>query len=55
MRVDKLEGLLINAVNQIKTLTLERDGAKEIAAAANARNINVKAGKKKDNKKHKKS
>ena len=54
MRVDKLEGLLINAINQIKTLTLERDSAKE-TAAANARNINAKAGKKKDNKKHKKS
>ena len=54
-KVGKLEGLLADAINQIKILTLERDSAKETAAAANARNINAKAGKKKDNKKHKKS
>ena len=46
-KVGKLEGLLTNAINQIKILTLERDSAKETAAAANARSINAKAGKKK--------
>ena len=46
-KVGKLEGLLANAINQIKILTLERDSAKETAAAANARSINAKAGKKK--------
>ena len=46
-KVGKLEGLLTDAINQIKILTLERDSAKETAAAANARSINAKAGKKK--------
>ena len=46
-KIGKLEGPLANAINQIKILTLERDSAKETAAAANARSINAKAGKKK--------
>ena len=50
-----MEGLLTNAINQIKTITLELNSAKETAAAANARIINAKADKKKDKKKHKKS
>ena len=54
-KVGKLEGLLANAINQIKILTLERDSAKETAAAANARSINAKAGKKKGKTKGKKS
>ena len=54
-RVNRLEGLLTNAINQIKTITLELNSAKETAAAANARIINAKADKKKDKKKHKKS
>ena len=54
-KVGKLEGLLTNAINQIKILTLERDSAKETAAAANARSINAKAGKKKGKTKSKKS
>ena len=54
-KVNRLEGLLTNTVNQIKILTLELNSAKETAAAANARIINAKAGKKKGNKKHKKS
>ena len=54
-KVGKLEGLLANAINQIKILTLERDSAKETAAAANARSINAKAGKKKGKTKSKKS
>ena len=49
-RVNRLEGLLINAINQIKTITLELNSAKETAAAANARIINAKADKKKDKK-----
>ena len=54
-KVNRLEGLLTNAINQIEALTLELNSAKETAAAANARNVNAKTGKKKDNKKHKKS
>ena len=54
-KVGKLEELLTNAINQIKILTLERDNAKETAAAANARSINAKAGKKKGKTKGKKS
>ena len=54
-RVNRLEGLLTNAINQIKTITLELNSAKETAAAANARIINAKTDKKKDKKKHKKS
>ena len=49
-RVNRLEGLLANAINQIKTITLELNSAKETAAAANARIINAKADKKKDKK-----
>ena len=49
-RVNRLEGLLTNAINQIKTITLELNSAKETAAAANARIINAKADKKKDKK-----
>ena len=54
-KVSKLEELLTNAINQIKILTLERDNAKKTAAAANARSINAKAGKKKGKTKGKKS
>ena len=43
-------GLLINAIDQIKIFTLERDSVKETVAASNARSVNTKAGKKKDNK-----
>ena len=46
-KVNRLEGLLTNAINQIEALTLELNSAKETAAAANARNINAKTGKKK--------
>ena len=54
-KVNRLEGLLTNAINQIEALTLELNSAKETAAAANARNVNAKTGKKKGNKKPKKS
>ena len=54
-KVNRLEGLLTNAINQIEALTLELNSAKEAAAAANARNVNAKTGKKKGNKKPKKS
>ena len=47
-KVTELEELLIDAISQINALTLERNNAKEAAAAANARSINAKAGKKKD-------
>ena len=53
--IAKLEELLTNAIGQINALTLERNNAKEATAAANARNINAKAGKKKDDKKRRKS
>ena len=46
-KVNRLEGLLTNAINQIEALTLELNSAKETAAAANARNVNAKTGKKK--------
>ena len=46
-KVNRLEGLLTNAINQIEALTLEMNSAKETAAAANARNVNAKTGKKK--------
>ena len=46
-KADRLEGLLTNAINQIKTLTLKMNSAKETAAEANAKSINAKAGKKK--------
>ena len=45
-----MEELLTNAINQIKTITLELNSAKETAVAANARIINAKADKKKDKK-----
>ena len=54
-KVNRLEGLFTNAINQIKALTLELNSAKEAAAAANARNISAKTGKKKGNKKPRKS
>ena len=44
-----------NVIDQIKVLILERNSAKEIAAAANSRSIHAKVGKKKDNKKRKES
>ena len=53
--VNRLEGLLTNAVNQIKTITLEMNSAKKAAAMANARRIGAKSGKKKGNKKGKTS
>ena len=48
--IAKLEKLLTDAISQINALTLERNNAKEVAAAANARSTSAKAGKKKDNK-----
>ena len=48
--IAKLEELLANAIGQRNVLTLERNNAKEAADAANVRNINAKAGKKKDDK-----
>ena len=42
-KVTELEELLISAISQINALTLERNNAKE-AAAANARSISAKAG-----------
>ena len=54
-KVGKLEELFTNAISQINALTLERNNAKEAAAAANARRIGAKAGKKKGKTKGKKS
>ena len=54
-KVTELEELLIDAISQINALALERNSAKEAAAAANARSTEAKAGKKKDDKKRRKS
>ena len=54
-KVNRLEALLLNAISQISTLTLERNNAKEADAATNARRIGAKASKKKGNKKDKTS
>ena len=45
--VNRLEGLLANAVNQINTITLEMNSAKKAAAMANARRIGAKSCNKK--------